>query len=404
MTAKRRNKVTRGNRHLTVYRWTHPSTGKKGWRFAFQEDGKWKYRTHATKEEAEIAAGRILDQQPQGLVWDGLDVESRRFLEEIHRRVSPGDRPAVLAYLRSRDTSAEIGAAVAAFIAHKRTEAGELTPHLRTVQKLLEEAAAHFTGRRVSEIHSPELAAWWTERSAGRSGKTAKDIRGHLVSFWRWAQMQGIAGADPITAAERLPISRAADGEKRVLTPAELSDILAHVREDCRAWAILAAFAGMRPEEIAPKPGKGRKAGKRGLHCEEIDWQFSCIHLPAIVSKGGKRSRQIPMSEALRVGLEWAGIREGMTGPIYADNRQIAIEINRLGKLLFAGKWPQDALRHSYGSYRNAILRNLPQVAEEMGNSVTMLHKHYHRPMHESIGLEWFAVRPPETSQKIKSL
>lgn len=37
----------------------------------------------------------------------------------------------------------------------------------------------------------------------------------------------------------------------------------------------------------------------------------------------------------------------------------------------------QDILRHSYGTHRMAIVRNAHQVAEEMGNSVAIVRRHY---------------------------
>jgi hypothetical protein len=386
-----RKRVTVGNSHLTIYPWTHPATGRKKWRFAFRDDGRWKYRTFRVKADAEAAATRILEQTSEGLAWEGLDIEARKFLEEVHRRTSPTDRPAVLAFLRSRDTSAEIGAAVAAYLDHKRREAGEETPHLRTVGKFLDRLSTDFKGQRVSEIHAPELATWWTSRGADRSAKSQRDYRAHLVTFWRWALRQGIAGADPVTAADRLPNVRVDRAEPRILSVTETCSILNAVRKEWRAWAVLGAFAGMRPEEISPKSQKLRT--KRGLQAEEIDFQFRCIRVPACVSKTN-RARIIPFNAALEAGLAWAGITATSTGPICRRYPGTAGELRRIGKLLFAGDWPDDALRHSYGSYRNAILRNLDQVAEEMGNSVAMLHAHYHNPQPEATGHQYFTASP----------
>lgn len=388
---KRRNRITAGNSHLTVYSWTHPATGAKRWRFAFMDGGERKYRTFKTKVAAEHAAGQILEETPAGLVWTGLDTDAKKFLEEVHRRTAAPDRSAVLAFLRSRDSSAEIEPAVAAFMAHKTAEAGELTPHLAAVSSMLQHLAGAFPNRRVSEIHLAELSAWWRDKGAGKSSKTQKDIRAICVTFWRWSLRQGIAGADPITVAERLPTVKVESGEKRVLTAAELCSILNHIEPAFRAWAVLGAFAGLRPDEIAP--GKAKKKLKRGLHCDEIDWKFKVIRLPAVVAKTN-RPRIIPMSEALIAALEWAGIGPGMTGPTTMENPSQTHQLARLGRDLFAGTWPKDALRHSYGSYRNAIVRSLDQVAEEMGNSVAMLHRHYHNPQPEKLGLEWFALRP----------
>lgn len=404
MSAKRDSRIKRrvsdGNSHLTVYPWVHPVTGAKRWRFAHRVDGKWLYKTHKTRAAAESAAAAVLDETPQGLVWTGLDASAKKFLEEVQRRTPAADRPAVLAFLRSRDSSTEIGAAVAAYKAHKQSEAGEETPHLRQVGKILDHLAVHFAGTRVAEIHQPELAAWWAVRGADLAAKTRRDIRAHLVSFWRWALKQGFAGSDPVTAAERLPTVKVGTGEKRLLTRTELCSILNLIATEYRAWVVLGAFAGLRPEEITPS--RNKKAAKRGLRCEEIDWTFSVIRLPAEVSKV-HRARIVPMSDALKAGLRWAGIEQGMTGKICLRNPSNPGELARLGKLLFDGHWPQDALRHSFGSYRNAILRNLGQVAEEMGNSIQMLERHYHNPQPTEEGTAWFALRPSESGWRSDS-
>lgn len=392
MSARRQKiRVARGNSHLAIYPWIHPATGSKRWRMPIKDGGKWKYRTFKTRADAEAAAGRILDESTgAGLVWSALDGESRRFLEEVQHRTAVEDRPGVLAWLKSRSASTDISQAVAKFTAHKTAEAGEKTPHLRAVFSLLDQLAADFHGRRVAEIHLPELSDWWDARGVRLSPKTRHDHRAVLVMFWRWALRHGFAGSDPVTVAERLPNIHVPAGQKRILSPAELCAILNAVRADYRAWVVLGAFAGLRPDEIAP--GQVKKSAKRGIRCEEIDWSFGVIRLPAVVSKVA-RPRIVPLSDALRAALPWAGIEEGMTGPVCLENPSQTKETSRLGKLVFAGAWPKDVLRHSYGSYRNAIVRSLEQVAEEMGTSVTMLHKHYHNPAAREEGEAWFAIR-----------
>lgn len=84
-------------------------------------------------------------------------------------------------------------------------------------------------------------------------------------------------------------------------------------------------------------------------------------------------------------------------------------ETKRLGLILDqqfnrATGWPSDALRHSYGTFRNAVLRNLSQVAEEMGTSETMLHRHYHNPKSAEEGAAWFSLDFAESSDKFRSL
>jgi len=239
---------------------------------------------------------------------------------------------------------------------------------------------------------SAELQDWFNQRTDGLGWKRKSDIRANLVQFWRWARKQRLTGPEPDTVADRLQeFGSEIKGSLRVLTAAEFKQLEEHIQPEFRVVLVLGCFAGLRPSEIHPGPVK--KAAKRGLHCDEIDWQFSVIRLPACVSKGGKRARNIPMSPALRAYLQWAGIQSGMTGPVCMETPHTS-ELRRLGKLIFKGRWPKNVCRHSFGSYRNAILRNLQQVAEEMGSSPAMLHSHYHNPQPEQLGKAWFDLRP----------
>jgi len=182
-------------------------------------------------------------------------------------------------------------------------------------------------------------------------------------------------------------------GERRVLTAPELLAVAGEVRPKWRAWVALGAFCGLRPEEIAPSNAKRKE--KRGLRCEDIDWEFSVVRVAAEVSKVN-RPRHVPLCDAAKAWLSWAKIEPGMTGPVCLRNPSQAKELERVAAVVWPGEgWPQDALRHSFGSYRNGILRNLGQVAEEMGTSETMLHRHYHNPRTKEEAAEWFAAVPP---------
>lgn len=398
MSARRKSfRVRLGNHHITVAPWNHPATGAQRWRFHYRisPDAPWIYRTFRTRDHAEQEATQILEAIATGsATLHSLPGPRRRWLEEIHRLVSMEDEPRVLDFIRAMHQSSEVSAAVARFMTSRITKAGEETPHLATARSTLESMARHFHGRSVADIHLPDLQAWFDARTVGLGWKRSKDIRATLRTFWTWARKQGLAGSAPDTVADRLPEAGSGErGTRRTLTPAEFQSLAEEIAAEWRPWLVLGCFAGLRPEEIAPDPGK-KKSAKRGLRCEEIDWQFQVIRLPAEVSKGGKRPRNIPMSEALQAWLRWSGILPGMTGPVCLRNPSQAHELARLGSLVFGGPWPKDIARHTYASMRNAILRNLPQVAEEMGTSVHMLHHHYHNPAPTATGEAWFSLRP----------
>jgi hypothetical protein len=65
-------------------------------------------------------------------------------------------------------------------------------------------------------------------------------------------------------------------------------------------------------------------------------------------------------------------------------------------------EWPNNVLRHSFISYRIAIVKSAEQVALEAGNSPTIIFKHYRELATEEQANEWFGVAPEENGSKIQ--
>ena len=53
-------------------------------------------------------------------------------------------------------------------------------------------------------------------------------------------------------------------------------------------------------------------------------------------------------------------------------------------------------LRHSFISYRIAIVKSADQVALEAGNSAAIIFKHYRELTTEDVATEWFSILPKE--------
>jgi hypothetical protein len=60
-----------------------------------------------------------------------------------------------------------------------------------------------------------------------------------------------------------------------------------------------------------------------------------------------------------------------------------------------------DILRHSYGTYRAAILRNSHNLAEEMGNSLAMVRTYYDAVVSPSVAKLWWRIRPAKPKNLI---
>jgi hypothetical protein len=79
-------------------------------------------------------------------------------------------------------------------------------------------------------------------------------------------------------------------------------------------------------------------------------------------------------------------------GPVVPDQdlyRQVTALARKLGI-----RWPQNVLRHSYISYRIAIVNSADQVALEAGNSPQVIFKNYRELATEHEAKSWFEIRP----------
>ena len=57
-------------------------------------------------------------------------------------------------------------------------------------------------------------------------------------------------------------------------------------------------------------------------------------------------------------------------------------------------EWPNNVLRHSYISYRIALVKSADQAALEAGNSPAIIFKHYRELATEEQATAWFNIRP----------
>ena len=64
-----------------------------------------------------------------------------------------------------------------------------------------------------------------------------------------------------------------------------------------------------------------------------------------------------------------------------------------------------DGLRHTFISYRLAIVKDFPQVAMEAGNSVEIIQRHYNKRATEKEAKTFFALTPTvkETSSTLQT-
>jgi len=257
-------------------------------------------------------------------------------------------------------------------LALKQREASVGQLHLRDLRNRLGRFAEKFNCP-ICKVSSTAIREYILAQPVGE--RTRHNLRTTLAMLFNFAAGEGYLAADH-KGVPRPTKRRRAKVAVLVFTPEEMAKLLKAASGDQLAALAICGLAGVRAEEV------------KRLNWDHIHFDEGHIIVPDAVSKTEER-RIVPMSENLRAWLQ--PIRRN-SGPVCGFSN-LAIVFSRMAKR--AGiAWKRNALRHSFISYRVAIVKNVPQVAFEAGNSPVMIQRHYLKCVTEAMALKWFALFP----------
>ena len=249
--------------------------------------------------------------------------------------------------------------------------------YVRTLRTHLRRFASKFQTRMSSAL-SRDIHDWL--RQTAKAPKTWNNMRTSLVTFFRWARDRGYLAQEIQTEAEKVKRKKLGDSDVGTLTPRQIHDLLGSAGDEARLYLALGAFTGIRTAELIR------------LHWFHVDFEEGLIRLDRSVTKT-KHKRIIPLLPNLALWLaSYRGRKDRIFSSENATGRTIAFAKQQ------GIEWPSNCLRHSFGSYRTAVVKSHPQVALEMGNSVGMVKKHYDRVVAEKDAKAWFAVAPRDVA------
>ncbi len=237
-------------------------------------------------------------------------------------------------------------------------------------------------------VVTPALVGEYLDSLKTGDGKSVKNITINnvlrlIIVLFGFAKRKGYVTKDHADEILGIEKPKPESVEIGVFTPSQIQAILDHAPDDSRASLAIGAFAGIRTEEI------------QRLQWGKVDLKERQITVDAGKSKTGMR-RIIPIPDNLALWLAPVAKDQGCVTP-EGTSRQTCRRWGMAAKK--AGlKWVKNGLRHSFISYRLAVVRNKHAVAEEAGNSPKMIDGHYKALVTEAQGKEWFAVCPRETS------
>lgn len=238
---------------------------------------------------------------------------------------------------------------------------------------------ASMTSRRIDEY----LRASQEERDW--SGLTRNHHRSAISNFANWCKQRGFLPRN-WSEMEFVPKARHERGMVRIITPEDGKALLDASRGSLRVLLAVGMFAGVRPSEICR------------LTWADFDFERGEIH----VGKQKVRTagnRLAPMLPSLIAVLQ--PLRGSPTHRVYPfDPMQAAKQLVAHAKSCGV-EWIPDGPRHSFVSYRLAMLRDIFRVSEETGTSAATLRKFYRKPISEESARRWFGIGCPETGPKV---
>jgi len=282
-----------------------------------------------------------------------------------------------------------VAEAVAEMIAAK-TEKGVSTAYLADLRYRLGALAEAFHCN-VNAIVPDDLRAFFDALSLAPRGYN--NTLGSLRTFFAFAQERGWLSreADLLAGIEK---RREKAVPVEIFTPAEMGELLAHCSADSRACLALAAFAGLRTEEILR------------LDWSDVERRPGFIEIAADKAKTAAR-RLVPITPNL---AQWLAVSDRSAGRVWRHSKAWFFESVRdtVKRINDTRKpkaprfvWKANALRHSFISYRLAEVQDVNKVALEAGNSPRMIFQHYRELCTPADARTWFALAPGEAANVV---
>ena len=223
--------------------------------------------------------------------------------------------------------------------------------------KLFKEA---FGKQIVSTIRKDEVGKWLFNLEVGE--KTRQHYRAAVISFFRWCEIDMSMIKTPKAA-------RPEPGIYSVDEAVQILDYTRNNRKDMLAPLVIAMFCGVRlsefeyitweeldlsnPNEDGDFYLSGGKTGRRIVHLPSVakKWLLTCDQGRGLIFDFGKRKR-----------------KDNRIYDFFRKTIPPTVESKRNG------------FRHSYCTYKVTCFGNMASIADEMGNSIQMIRKHYYKP------------------------
>jgi integrase len=242
-----------------------------------------------------------------------------------------------------------------------------------------------FGKRQFGEITERELSKWLD--SVSTSPTNRHNYRRAVMQLYRAAIRKHWCDSNVMAeATDRVQLDEKPAG---ILTVEQCARLLEHSdKHSMTAYAVIGLFCGLRREEL------------ERLQWDAIKLSERIITVGADVAKL-RRQRHVTITDTAALWL--AGIVK-KSGPV-VDPENFRKRFDQWRKASGLRRWPNNALRHTFGSIHLATFKDEVRTAHEMGNSPDMVHRHYKALVTETGAAKYWSLRPgADVAEKIVAL
>ena len=384
--------IKNGSVEVVIYK--EAAGHRVAWYFAGQRGRKFFVVSDEAVSFAKKQAASLGDAQPK----NGAEIdEELRYHRQLVERM--GGTPLQVAvdfwlqhHARDKIIPTKLRDLFTAFLRQLR-EDKKSPGYIDAFGKYVRPYIADFPGL-IHEQGAAQIDAWMRRRSPSLHSR--KHFLNYLKTLFNWARDVKKALPKGDTEADMVKTPEPKPGAIEIYTPEEMRLLLAFAKNDGEiALLALGGFAGLRNSEIT-----GENTDHAPLQIEHILFEEAAVRVVQKVQRKAVE-RYAPL---LPNALTWLEPLRSQTGPVVSFNRAhrvIAEIVTRTNKAHADDpKWEplkvkRNGLRRSHISYRTAILRDVPRVADECNTSPEKIRANYRRPGLEKVAHLWYAITRP---------
>jgi len=267
--------------------------------------------------------------------------------------------------------------AVNAFLVHKEPDSRHR--YFKDLRFRLGRFALSFGTRKLADIDAGEIQDWSNtipnlENGGSLSPRSRNTYVSRVSALLTFAKDRGWVETNVLNGMSKAKVR--SDEEVGILTTAQAEKLLTEADRRSLPYFAIGMFAGLRTKELEQ------------LDWSSVHWDEAEIEVKAKTSKTGSK-RFVPMHATLQTWLEPYRTE---TGRIYPGRKTIDANRAKAGLLK---DWPENCLRHSFGSYCMASFKDNAKLSLDMGHmNPKQVFESYHQVVRSAAAAKFWSLLP----------